>query len=1033
MGKKGGCFYLVKIVVILAVIGAGFFYTEKIDASQSILISEIQIYPIENRFIEFYNPNDSSVDLTDWYLQRKTQAGSSFSSLVSKTYFNGKTIDANSYFLISRSSFPNSDIILSSLTLSEANTLQLKDANGDVVDKVGWGEANDCQGSCALSPTERQSLQRKFENNNFINTGNNGEDFKIESCSSPKAQSAVCQNEDSDDSDDQDNNATSTPVIINEDVATSTNPIASSSSSSEQKNNFGDVLINELVSDPADDDVEWIELYNKPYREIDLTGWWLEDGSKAKTTLSGNLGASGASRYKVIEKPVGNLNNSGDIIILYDASGKIIDQIAYGNWDDGNTLDNAPAAADPGSIARKFDGCNTYNNLNDFVITLKPTKGASNIIQTEDEISSEAKAGFDFSGDILISEILPNPTGDDTKLEFIEIYNAGSREVNLTGWSLSNEDNKKINLEKIATSTIIKAGEYLAFLRPKTKIVLHNDQGQVKLFQPLADKPFITVNYKNVKEGWSYNIVDYKLKGEWVWSETITPGAMNIFKTVNHAPEVEFNMPAKVLVGTPIIFDSSDTVDQDDDKLKFSWDFGDGFKNSLANAEHTYLKAGIYKVKLEVNDGQATANKEKSITVVDTVEEFNKIASSSEDVVISEDGDIIINEIFPNPEGADTGKEWIEFKNQSSDKINLLNWRIENDNGKYKFNEAQIIEPGAFYVLDNVKSKLAFKNADDVISLYNDNDELIDRVEYSGAIQDEAYARGVNNKWFWTIKLTPEQENIISLADSEAVKQSQVLGVKINSAGYAEIDLEKVRELEIGSLVKVKGVVAVEPGILGVQIFYIVSLSGSAEDVANMPGMQIYNYKKDFPNLKVGDYVEVLGELAQTQGEFRIKTKDKGDIKIIENKQPPFALALKIDEISEENIGQLLTITGEITDKKSTSLYVDDGNDEIFVYIKQNTGINIKNLAVGQKVMVTGILSKTQTGFRLLPRYQEDIILNNLTNELNPQVLGEVASSEEWDLAKRDKKLELFKYLLIISGGIIALLVGLLIRAKIKN
>lgn len=83
--------------------------------------------------------------------------------------------------------------------------------------------------------------------------------------------------------------------------------------------------------------------------------------------------------------------------------------------------------------------------------------------------------------------------------------------------------------------------------------------------------------------------------------------------------------------------------------------------------------------------------------------------------------------------------------------------------------------------------------------------------------------------------------------------------------------------------------------------------------------------------------------------------------------------------------------------------------------------------------MITGILSKTQTGFRLLPRYQEDIVLNNPTNELNPQVLGEVASSEEWDLAKRDKKLELFKYLLIISGGIIALLVGLLIRAKIKN
>jgi len=1029
MRKQGGLFYFIKIMIILAIVSAGFFCTEKVDASQSILISEIQIYPTENRFIELYNPNDFSIDLTNWYLQRKTQTGASFSSLISKTYFNGKTIGANSYFLISRSSLANSDIVLSSLTLSEANVIQLKDANGDVVNKVGWGDTSDCEGACALSPVINQSLQRKFQNNIFINTGNNADDFEIKNCPSPKAQSAICQNEDPDEPNNQDNTATSTPTIpVDENVATSTDLATSPQPdsglagllSNEREANFGDVVINELMSDPADDDVEWIELYNKANHEIDLTSWWIEEGSKAKTSLNGTIGASGANRYKVIEKPAGSLNNSGDIIILYDASGKIIDQIAYGNWDDGNILDNAPMASDPASTARKFDGCNTYNNLNDFMATLKPTKGASNIIQAEDEVSSEAKAGFDFGGDILISEILPNPTGDDTKLEFIEIYNAGKREVDLTGWSLSNEDNKKVKLEKIATSTIIKAGEYLAFFRPQTKIVLHNDQGQVKLFQPLADKPFMIVDYKNVKEGSSYNIVDFKIKGEWTWSETITPGAMNAFKTINHPPEVEFSFKSPMLVNAPVIFDSSDTVDQDNDKLKFIWDFGDGFKNNLANAEHTYLKAGIYKVKLEVSDGQETVTKEKNIKVVNTVDELNSVTEIN---TLNDDKDnIIINEILPNPPGTDTGNEWVELKNQSSTSINLLNWRIENSNGKYKFSEAQILEPGAFYVLDNFKSKLAFKNIDDVISLYNDLDELVNKVEYTDAIQGEAYARGANNKWFWTTALTLGQENIINLFDSEVIKKSQVLGVKINTAGYIETDLEKVRELEVGSLVKVKGIVAVEPGVLGVQIFYIV---GS-------PGMQIYNYKKDFPILKVGDYIEVAGELAQTQGEFRIKTKEKNDINLIEHKDPPVALALKGDEISEENIGQLINITGEITDKKSASLYVDDGSDEVFVYIKQNANIDTKSLAVGQKISIAGILSKTAAGLRLLPRFQEDIVTVDSADSLEPQVLGEVSSAGEWDLAERDKKLELFKYLLIIAGGVIIILGVLFIRSKRK-
>ncbi|MFA6306451.1 MAG: lamin tail domain-containing protein [Patescibacteria group bacterium] len=1020
MKKQGG--YIV--VFILALIGAGFFYGQKTRASQNILISEIQIYPTESRFIELYNPNSLPVDLTNWYLQRKTQSGASFSSLISKTYFSGKIIGANSYFLISRSSLDGSDIVLSGLTLSEANIIQLKDANGDVVNKVGWGDANDCQGACALTPAESQSLGRKLENSIFIDTGDNANDFAINSCPSPKAQSAVCQTTGDNQPGDGNNPATSTPpaIIDNETAATST----ASTSPQFSKVNFGDVLINELVSDPADNENEWIEIYNKTYREIDLTGWWIEEGGKAKTILSGKLGASGAGRYKIIDKPVGSLNNGGDIVILYDASGRIIDQVAYGGWDDGDIGNNAAAASDPLSLARKFDGYNTYNNLNDFAITSTPTKGAGNIIKIEDEVSSEAKAKFDFSSDIFISEILPNPDGDDAKLEFMEIYNAGKREVNLTGWSLSNEDNKKVNLEKIATSTIIRAGEYLVFFRPRSKIVLHNDQGQIKLFQPLADKPFIIVDYKNTKEGWSYNLADFKIKDEWVWSETITPGAMNVFKAINHLPEVEFSFSKEVLAGRPVIFDSSDANDQDGDKLKFSWDFGDGFKNDLANPEHTYLKVGVYKISLEVSDGQGTTTKEKSIKVFDSFEGISDVSEIDLNVEIPINSPLprgaVINEIFPNPAGADTGEEWLELKNQSAEQINLLNWRVENSNGKYKFNNVELLDAGIFYVLDNSVSRLAFKNTDDTIRLYNDLDELVDQVEYAGAVQGEAYARGANGNWFWTTRLTPAEENIISLAGSKSEIITKV-SAAAGADGYIETTLEKVKELDIGSLVKVKGTVAVEPGILGVQIFYIV---GS-------PGMQIYNYKKDFPVLRVGDYIEVTGELAQTQGEFRIKTKDKNDIKIAGSKQTPQALAVKSDEVSEENIGQLITITGEITDKKSSSLYVDDGSDETFVYIKQNTGISAKSLVAGQKVAVTGILSKTQTGLRLLPRYQEDIVLINSADGLEPQVLGETVEAEEWNLAERDKKLELFKYLLIIAGGVIIALGILFIKSKRKS
>src|SRR3989344_4994031 len=158
-----------------------------------ILISEIQTYPTGNRFIELYNPNSSAVNLTNWYIQRKTQSGTSFTSLVSKTYFDNKVISAYGYFLISRDSLSGSDIISDNLTLTESNTIQIKNPDGEVIDKIGWGQAGDCEGSCAAEPSSSQGIQRKFQNNTFIDTENNAQDFKIQTCPSPKAQSKTCQ------------------------------------------------------------------------------------------------------------------------------------------------------------------------------------------------------------------------------------------------------------------------------------------------------------------------------------------------------------------------------------------------------------------------------------------------------------------------------------------------------------------------------------------------------------------------------------------------------------------------------------------------------------------------------------------------------------------------------------------------------------------------------------------------------------------------------------------------------------------------
>jgi hypothetical protein len=125
-------------------------------AQAKVVINEVQISPVAGRFIELYNADDFNVDLTGWYIQRKTANSDEFTSLVPKKNFENKTINANSYFLISKDTLG-----LSSFTLTESNIIQLKKSEKEIVDKIGWG---DCAEVCVSeNPSEGKSIQKSSD------------------------------------------------------------------------------------------------------------------------------------------------------------------------------------------------------------------------------------------------------------------------------------------------------------------------------------------------------------------------------------------------------------------------------------------------------------------------------------------------------------------------------------------------------------------------------------------------------------------------------------------------------------------------------------------------------------------------------------------------------------------------------------------------------------------------------------------------------------------------------------------------------
>ena len=66
---------------------------------------------------------------------------------------------------------------------------------------------------------------------------------------------------------------------------------------------------------------------------------------------------------------------------------------------------------------------------------------------------------------VYINEILPNPQGDDSLDEWIELFNSNNTDVDLSGWQLQDQKGT-ITTYTISTGTQILANNFLVFKRP---------------------------------------------------------------------------------------------------------------------------------------------------------------------------------------------------------------------------------------------------------------------------------------------------------------------------------------------------------------------------------------------------------------------------------------------------------------------------------------------------------------------------------------------------------------------------------------
>ncbi|MDZ4385141.1 MAG: PKD domain-containing protein, partial [Candidatus Moranbacteria bacterium] len=260
-------------------------------------------------------------------------------------------------------------------------------------------------------------------------------------------------------------------------------------------------------------------------------------------------------------------------------------------------------------------------------------------------------------------------------------------------------------------------------------------------------KTISTIDYKSAKQNISYNF-DGK---NWRWSKFLTPGAENIF---NNLPQVKDEVPEKVYVNTYAEF-SAKGSDKDKDNLKYTWDFGDGHKSYLQKTRHKYEKTGEYKVTLKVSDG----SEDKIDTFKIEVEKFPKL-------------DVKIISLSPNPDGADTGAEFLNIKNNTKKKINLKNWSIASGTktlSNHPITEDFFIKDGKTAKITYAVSKFTLPNTKGKIELRYPNGKTASHVSYGDkkkSVAEGATYVKTKSGWKWNIPavITPAEKEPSPLA-----------------------------------------------------------------------------------------------------------------------------------------------------------------------------------------------------------------------------------------------------------------------------
>ncbi len=144
------------------------------------------------------------------------------------------------------------------------------------------------------------------------------------------------------------------------------------------------------------------------------------------------------------------------------------------------------------------------------------------------------------------------------------------------------------------------------------------------------------------------------------------------------------------------------------------WNFGDGFMSTSCNPPvHTFTLSGSYPVLLEATNACGEV-----LRSTQEIQVFPDGSVTSSRASYDDGAPLALAAALPNPEGSDTGHEWVAIRNPGELPANLAGWRLRIGTSSYRYvNLKGTIDPRTVFRIYDAEQKLSLPNTETEVAL----------------------------------------------------------------------------------------------------------------------------------------------------------------------------------------------------------------------------------------------------------------------------------------------------------------------------